>query len=134
LEKSFPTFPIPIWTKIAINTFFIIKDAKTLNVTTRGQRVSHQLTDDPNRTMFELTKTEFQEECICEFCCQKFNSDDSLNQHHKIMNETVFKCPKCSVQVKNFQARNLHFLTRHTLDNPYSCSNPVCKISFKTRY
>ena len=112
--------------------FELDRDAKCVTVTTRGKSANHGV-KDPSRVTFELTKGEFTEECICEFCCEKFNSDELLSQHHKIMNEAVYKCPLCSNESKTFQARNSHFLNVHTSDSPYECKNENCTLSFKTR-
>ena len=103
----------------------------SLKMTTTGQKSLHEY-DDGNRIIFELTKNEFAEECYCEFCCKKFQNDEELNQHHKSLNETAYKCPNCPLETKCFQARNSHFLTKHTESSPYQCSN--CLKTFKTKY
>ena len=91
---------------------------RCLKITTKGQKSIHDY-DDENRIRFELTKNEFTEECICEFCCVKFQNDDELNQHHKLLNETLYQCPQCGIETKSFQARNSHFLSQHTIHCPY---------------
>ena len=103
-----------------------------LIVTTRGTVSSHT-NDDANRVLFELTKSEFQEESICEFCCDRFDNEDLLNQHLNSLQECMYKCPLCSLESRTFQARNSHFLLKHTTDRPYKCSNKNCKLAFKTR-
>lgn len=94
----------------------------------------HEENEDPNRIIFELTKSEFLEEFICEFCCQRFDSDEGLSSHHRQEDETMFKCPLCKSKSKTFHARNLHFLTSHCSDRPYKCKSKDCNKAFKTKY
>ena len=50
--------------------------------------------------------SEFVDECICEHCCERFENEDSLNQHlrEKHPVESIYKCPLCSTisKVNNF--------------------------------
>lgn len=94
----------------------------------------HEDNEDPNRVIFEMTKSEFLEEFICEFCCQRFESDESLASHHRQEDETMFKCPLCKSKCKTFHARNLHFLMSHCSDRPYKCMSKDCSKAFKTKY
>ena len=109
---------------------------KSLKIWTTGGKSPH-IWDDYNRIKFELTKNEFTEESICEFCCSKFNSDDELSSHQKscpgsISNENCYKCPECGLETKSFNARNSHFLLQHSVHSPYECT--ACKKTFKTKY
>ena len=67
------------------------------NHDTKGTRSNHDQ-DDPNRVLFELTKSEFVDECICEQCCERFESDSTLNEHIKLQHGdlSVYKCPLCT--------------------------------------
>ena len=86
-------------------TFELIIEKKKFLVVTEGVRSNHEQ-DDPNRVLFELTKSEFVDECICEHCCERFENEDSLNQHlrEKHPVESIYKCPLCSTisKVNNF--------------------------------
>ena len=111
---------------------------KTYRVLTQGRRATHE-GDDRNRVLFELTKNEFIQENLCEYCCEKFSSDHELQRHHGTAKECLYKCPICvqsttQVEFKTFQSRNLHFLINHAQDSPYQCSNPECNTTFKTAY
>ena len=61
-------------------SFEISVEKKKFLVITKGTRSDH-IQDDPNRVLFELTKSEFIDECICEYCCDRFENEDTLNQH-----------------------------------------------------
>lgn len=74
-----------------------LEKSKKIKVITKGTRSNHDQ-DDPNRVLFELTKSEFVDECICEQCCERFESDSTLNEHIKLQHEdqSVYKCPLCT--------------------------------------
>ena len=115
-------------------TYSISLSSKSYQVLTRGRRSTHD-GDDRNRFLFELSKNEFIQESLCEFCCEKFIDDHALQRHHATVKECLYKCPVCSqVEFKTFQSRNLHFLINHVQDSPYQCSNPECNMTFKTAY
>ena len=116
--------------KCQLELSFQVKD-KQLVIVSKNEP-QHEDKEDPNRVIFELTKAEFQEECICEYCCKRFSKEDDLIQHQKVVSETVYKCPLCSIESKSFHGRNLHFLISHSSDRPYNCQN--CQKTFKTKY
>ena len=99
-------------------------------VTSKGV-VSDHAELDPNRVLFELNKDEFALEGICEFCCQRFETDDLLHEHLETSKENRHKCPLCDFESKTFLTRNRHFLSRHTNDKPYQCSKKNCNEIFK---
>ncbi len=117
--------------------FKLDSDKKSLEIVSRG-KILHPESEDPRRITFELTKQEFHEQLHCEFCAKRFSSEQEIANHRQRQpTETVHKCPDCSADFKNFQARNNHFLNTHTTDAPYFCSkNQDCCDSkpFKTRY
>ena len=78
-----------------------LEKSKKIKVITKGTRSNHDQ-DDPNRVLFELTKSEFVDECICEQCCERFESDSTLNEHIKLQHEdqSVYKCPLCTTTSK----------------------------------
>ncbi len=90
--------------------------------------------EDPDRVMFELTKSEYRDEDICEYCCESFQSEELLNQHQVVHTEATYICPTCkAIEFKTLSARNNHFLVAHTQGEPYLCQNKDCNKSFKTK-
>ena len=46
---------------------------------------------DPKRIFFEMTKQEFSDENICEFCCKKFDDKQEFSKHLEKVVENVLQ-------------------------------------------
>ena len=51
----------------------------------------HSENEDPERRIFEMTKSDFVDENICEFCCKVFPSVRDFNQHIEHQQVKSFK-------------------------------------------
>ncbi len=48
---------------------------------------NHSEIEDSDRRIFELSKVEFSEEKICEFCCQSFGDEEQWTSHKEKVND-----------------------------------------------
>ena len=69
---------------------------------------NHSDNEDVDRRKFEMSKNEFFDEKICQFCCKSF--DDGNVCVHK---DGEYVCPKCDdIKFKSFTVRNNHYLNQ----------------------
>jgi hypothetical protein len=57
----------------------------------------HSENEDPERRIFEMSKSDFAEENICEFCCKGFSSLHDFNQHIEQQVKSPGKLPSWQI-------------------------------------
>jgi len=53
----------------------------------------HSENEDPERRIFEMSKSDFVDEHICEFCCKAFSSVQDFSQHLEQQQVKLFAKP-----------------------------------------